>query len=194
MGGNVGIGTTAPVVKLEVAGQIKITGGTPAAGKVLTSDSTGLATWETAGGGGWTQTGTVVSLTTATNNVGIGTASPTFPLHMGSGAHVTAGGVWTNASSRAYKENISSLDIGEALKTLKGLEPVTYNYKGTDPEKYVGFIAEDVPALVSTEDRKGLSPMDIVAVLTQVVKQQQKEIEELKKMFSSSVIFPANPE
>ncbi|MFQ5713437.1 MAG: hypothetical protein ACE5GU_05355 [Candidatus Scalinduaceae bacterium] len=33
-------------------------------------------------------------------NVGIGTTSPNYPLEMGSGAHVTTGGVWTNASSR----------------------------------------------------------------------------------------------
>ena len=36
----------APGAKLEVAGQVKITGGTPVAGEVLTSDATGLATWE----------------------------------------------------------------------------------------------------------------------------------------------------
>jgi hypothetical protein len=46
-GGNVGIGTTNPGAKLEVAGQIKMTGSTPGAGKVLTSDAVGLATWET---------------------------------------------------------------------------------------------------------------------------------------------------
>lgn len=44
-GGNVGIGTTSPGAKLEVNGQIKITGGTPGAGKVLTSDAAGLAAW-----------------------------------------------------------------------------------------------------------------------------------------------------
>ncbi len=49
--GNVGIGTTAPGAKLEVAGQLKITGGTPGAGKVLTSDGDGLASWETASAG-----------------------------------------------------------------------------------------------------------------------------------------------
>lgn len=43
--GNVGIGTASPGAKLEVAGQVKITGGTPGAGKILTSDATGLASW-----------------------------------------------------------------------------------------------------------------------------------------------------
>ena len=37
--------------KLEVAGQVKITGGSPGAGKVLTSDGEGLASWETASAG-----------------------------------------------------------------------------------------------------------------------------------------------
>jgi hypothetical protein len=44
--GNVGIGTTVPSAKFEVNGQVKITGGTPAAGEVLTSNASGLATWE----------------------------------------------------------------------------------------------------------------------------------------------------
>jgi hypothetical protein len=45
--GNVGIGTASPAVELEVAGQVKITGGTPGEGKVLTSDATGTGTWTT---------------------------------------------------------------------------------------------------------------------------------------------------
>jgi hypothetical protein len=43
---NVGIGMSNPSAKLEVAGQIKITGGNPGMGKVLMSDATGLASWQ----------------------------------------------------------------------------------------------------------------------------------------------------
>ncbi|MCG3166365.1 MAG: hypothetical protein POELPBGB_02143 [Bacteroidia bacterium] len=105
--GNVGVGTTAPGAKLEVTGQVKITGGSPGAGKVLTSDAAGLATWQTPSGGGWSLTGN--SGTTAGTNfigttdavdlvvkvngaetarfkssglVGIGTATPTDKLHI----------------------------------------------------------------------------------------------------------------
>jgi len=45
--GELGIGTSTPGAKLEVAGQVKITGGAPGAGKVLTSDAAGLASWTT---------------------------------------------------------------------------------------------------------------------------------------------------
>lgn len=44
--GNLGIGTTNPTAKLEVNGQVKINGGTPGLGKILTSDASGLATWQ----------------------------------------------------------------------------------------------------------------------------------------------------
>jgi hypothetical protein len=45
-GGNVGIGTITPAAKLEVAGTLKINDGSQAAGKVLTSDANGMASWQ----------------------------------------------------------------------------------------------------------------------------------------------------
>ena len=51
--GNVGIGTISPTEKLEVSGNVKLTGklkvedGTHGVGKVLTSDANGLASWAT---------------------------------------------------------------------------------------------------------------------------------------------------
>lgn len=47
--GNMGIGTSAPSAKLDIAGTVKITDGTEGAGKVLTSDASGLASWQTSG-------------------------------------------------------------------------------------------------------------------------------------------------
>ena len=43
--GKVGINTTTPSTALDVNGQIKISGGAPGAGKVLSSDANGLASW-----------------------------------------------------------------------------------------------------------------------------------------------------
>ena len=47
--GNVSIGSINPTAKLEVVGQIKITGGSPGEGKVLTSNAAGLAKWSSNG-------------------------------------------------------------------------------------------------------------------------------------------------
>ena len=44
--GRVGIGTTSPTAKLEVNGAVKIVDGNQALGKVLTSDTNGLASWQ----------------------------------------------------------------------------------------------------------------------------------------------------
>ncbi len=47
--GNVGIGTTAPAAQLHTTGSVRFAGaGTPGAGKVLTSDASGNATWQNA--------------------------------------------------------------------------------------------------------------------------------------------------
>ena len=47
-GTGVGIGTITPGARLEVAGQVKITGGAPGLNRVLTSDAMGLAYWSSA--------------------------------------------------------------------------------------------------------------------------------------------------
>ena len=76
--GNVGIGTSTPGAKLEVAGQIKITGGSPGLGKVLTSDISGLASWENLpvnGSTQWASSGNDIS-SNNTGNVGIGVSNP----------------------------------------------------------------------------------------------------------------------
>ncbi len=211
--GNVGIGTTSPVAKLHLVNGSA--GFTPSTATELAIESSGITrievmspasgvgqilfgspneadrgfiTYDHAndamilGSGGGTK-----MIIDDNGNVSIGAGgTPSFPLVMGSGAHVTAGGVWTDASSRQYKENIANLTQEEAISALEKLNPVKFNYKVQKGEEYIGFIAEDVPDLVATGDRKSLSPMDIVAVLTKVVQQQQKKIAELEARLNDS--------
>ena len=47
--GNVGIGTSSPSETLHVEGSVRIANGTEGLGKILTSDSNGIATWQSRG-------------------------------------------------------------------------------------------------------------------------------------------------
>jgi len=183
-GNQVGIGTTTPKQRLEVNGSIQI--------HEQNSSVAGLMITQSSGDTGYIMHNRASRLTIGAGsqdritidrdgNVGIGVSQPEYPLQMASGAHVTAGGVWTNSSSRELKENIAALDAGDALETVMALRPVEFNYRSEPAENYVGFIAEDVPDLVSTHDRSALSTMDIVAVLTRVVQEQQLKIKELER-------------
>ena len=147
------------------------------------ADGAGTGIWldisSTSGGANtWSRSGDNINY--ADGNVGIGESTPTHPIHMGSGAHCTSGGVWTNASSRSLKKNIKDLTQKDADAAFAQLEPKSYQYKAGS-QHHLGFIAEDVHDLVATEDRKGLAAMDIVAVLTKVMKKQQKQIAKLEK-------------
>jgi hypothetical protein len=77
-GGNVGIGSTAPAATLDVAGTIKISGGTPGLGKVLTSDEAGLASWGAAATGDLISTNNLSDLdnvVTARSNLDLANAA-----------------------------------------------------------------------------------------------------------------------
>jgi hypothetical protein len=182
-GNQIGIGTTEPKQRLEVNGSIQIhEQNSSVAGLMITQSSgdTGyilhnLASTLTIGAG--SQDRITID---REGNVGIAVSNPRHPLEMASGAHVTAGGVWTNNSSRERKENIASLQLDDAMNTVMALQPVVFNYKNELGEDYVGFIAEDVPELVAVGDRDSLSAMDIVAVLTRVVQEQEKKIQALE--------------
>jgi hypothetical protein len=119
--------------------------------------------------------------------LGIGsTINPAFPIEQqGTGARLTAGGIWQDGSSRAIKRDIQDLAAEEAIRAFDALQPVRFHYKSDPSDEFLGFIAEDVPALVATVDRKTLGPMDFVALLTKVVQEQQKTIDALRSRVES---------
>ena len=111
------------------------------------------------------------------SKVGIGTTTPTHLIELAGGAY-SDGASWVNASSRALKKDIKEVTAEEAIQTVENLKPVSFVYKEGNQEMHVGFIAEDVPEMVATGDRKGLESMDIAAVLTKVVQEQQRLLKE----------------
>lgn len=184
--GSVGIGTPLPVYPLEVA-----TTGKNASMACSRSDGARslMSATDTFGQFG-TYTNHPLQLTV--NNSSKMQLNADSSITMANGARLTAGGTWQNASSRELKENIQALTGDEAFDTLNRLNAVKYNYKVDREERHVGFIAEDAPELVSSKDKKAMGSMDVVAVLTKVVQEQQKSlrdqqatIEELKKKIES---------
>jgi hypothetical protein len=182
--GKVGIGTTAPTYNLET---------------VSTGANATLAVRRTDGATGGIIGGTAISVGSFTNaalrlitnnaqrvyitgggNVGIANNSPTHLLDVGASGAYCNGGAWVDGSSITFKTNVKDLTTEAALAALMALKPVRYTYTANPNEEYLGFIAEDVPALVAMADRKGLAPMDIVAVLTSVVQEQQQTITDLE--------------
>jgi hypothetical protein len=134
--------------------------------------------------GGWGE-----MLLAAGNGFAIGTVANK-PLLLGAnntkrveitGTGVTVFGTFTNSSSREYKERIEAVGSAEALSALVGLRPVKFKYKG-EAEENLGFIAEEMPDLVAVAGRKSIAPMDVIAVLTKVVQEQQATIVEQRRM------------
>ena len=186
--GRVGIGTSTPGRNLQIADPISVI-------IRMEQSASPFQNWEMVGNNNnWyvrdvnhesnpfiiksNASGNSIVIDTA-GKIGMGVLNPAYQIDHSSGARLDAGN-WVNASSRALKQDIRQLDESAAMDALKGLQPVTFEYKANPAETNVGFIAEDVPDLVATKDRKGLSAMDVVAVLTKVVQEQQRTIENLQ--------------
>jgi hypothetical protein len=102
------------------------------------------------------------------------------------GASVTAAGDVTAYSDVRLKENIVTVE--NALEKVTGLRGVTYNRKdNNDGKLHLGVIAQEVEQIlpeVVKEDEKGMKHVaygNMTAVLIEAIKEQQKQIEDLKK-------------
>jgi hypothetical protein len=197
--GKIGIGTTTPQATLHIGTGADITPGgggylvigNPSGAslglddnEILARDRGAVSTLHLQSDGGdvWIHSkgGGATVMIKGEGRVGIGVVDPAHPIQVGGGAHCFGGREWRNASSISCKKEVEALSLDDALATLDDLRPVTFKYIDDD-EVRAGFVAEEVPDLVATGDRKSLSAMDFVAVLTRVVQFQQRQIRELSQ-------------
>jgi hypothetical protein len=134
--------------------------------------------------------------TTSIGNGAIVTASNR--IRIGNTAVTQIGGEvgWSTLSDGRYKKNIQASSLG--LRFILKLNPVTYNLtdKGQEAIKYTGLIAQDVEKILqeydagfnavtkpeNETDRYAIRYAEFVMPLINAVKEQQKQIDELKAL------------
>ena len=186
--GNVGIGTTAPIALLHINGGYA---GNPAfivnqmlGGDIMDASASGVTKF----------------IITNSGRVGIGTTAPGYALQVGAagdGSEARAN-AWNTLSDVRFKDNVAT--ISGALDKIMQLDGVSFDWKSTGQES-LGFIAQDVqkvfPQLVST-DEQGILSLNYAgfsAPIVQAIKEQQLQINQIKKAQSDGAItFTANVE
>ncbi|HYM36423.1 MAG TPA: bZIP transcription factor, partial [Steroidobacteraceae bacterium] len=109
----------------------------------------------------------------------------------GNGASLTEAGVWTNASSRSFKDRFHSLSGTEILSKIAALDVLGWYYKGTN-EYHIGPVAEDFYSAFETGNQddkeystKHISSVDPAGVALIGIKELKKENNELRNEISS---------
>jgi len=152
--GNVGIATSFPTQALDIDGQVRIRGGSPGVGKVLTSSADGTGSWTDPASLAITETDPQVSSATTNTvpkwngttltdgsifdngNVGIGTSTPSYKLTVSEDASFNsvrvgrgAGNVFTNTAVGASALNSNT--TGQQ-NTAVGISAMSANLTGAN--------------------------------------------------------------
>jgi hypothetical protein len=95
------------------------------------------------------------------NGIGINNPNPVFPIHHSSGARLTAGGVWTNASSRSLKTAFETIDPLAVLDKVAALPVQGWRYKVEDGStRHIGPVAEDFQRVFGLGDGESIGTVD----------------------------------
>lgn len=198
---NVGIGTIAPNVALHVAtgSDASLSSGSgyvvlgDVSGSNLVIDNNEIIARDNGAGA-------KLYLNHEGGNVGILRNSASHPLHVGNdnangnGAHLTAGGTWTNGSSRDFKGGFEPIDKQAVLRKVVELPVTRWRYKGEAVNvHHIGPVAEDFRAAfevghderyITTVDADGVA-LAAIQGLYGIVQEKNREIDELKAKVES---------
>ncbi len=120
-------------------------------------------------------TGTIRIQTSST-----GTASP---IEHSSGAHLTVGGDWTNASDKNLKENFSEVNGEELLEKIDDLPISQWNYKNEGESiTHIGPTSQDFKDTFGVGGNdKTISTIDPSGIALAAIKELNKQNQELAK-------------
>jgi len=130
------------------------------------------------------KSGTNLHVDIDNNRVGVGTTIPSTTLQV-SGT-ITCIDINSTSDVR-LKENIHSID--NALDKVMQISGVEFDWKETK-EPSVGVIAQDIEEIIPevvkiSGDIKTVNYNGLVGVLIEAIKEQQKQIQELKKQINN---------
>jgi hypothetical protein len=151
-----------------------------------TSTSTGaLVVSGGVGVGGRLNVAGATSITSTTESTSTSTGALVVSGGVGVAKNIVAGGTVTANSDIKLKENV--ITIESALEKVLSLRGVEYDRKDSG-EHQIGVIAQEVekiiPEVVYGDEIKSVAYGNLVGLLIEAIKEQQKEIEELKKKLS----------
>jgi hypothetical protein len=204
--GLVGIGSTAPAFKLDVNGPGRFVSNSSSRVLYLVQDATNAGNIIQFRNQSNTDIGEIVYRNNqfyiysnaisgyimygdpATGNVGIGYGTTSYKLDVGGTIRAT-GDVIAYSDARV-KDNVETVE--NALDKVKLLRGVTYTRKDNeDKSRKVGVIAQEVlpilPEVVQqdTEGNYSVAYGNMVGVLIEAIKEQQKQIDELKYLLQT---------
>jgi len=103
-------------------------------------------------------------------------------INTSTGAYLSTGGTWTNASSRSLKTNFEPVSSAAILAKLATLNILKWNYKADSSAIHLGPIAEEFrEAFGLGHDGKSISTVDADGVALAAIQALYDENQELKK-------------
>tara|TARA_B110000977_G_C10753548_1_gene367852 strand:+ start:17 stop:604 length:588 start_codon:yes stop_codon:yes gene_type:complete len=188
--GNVGIGALAPATQLEIFNENDNPATLRLSSDLTDGDLVGaIISFSNDAGGGGVQ-GRIENVSTEDDTTVFkfytdNTSSPSMTLF--DSGNMTIAGTLTQNSDVRLKENIKPIE--SALDKVKQMQGVEFN-KINSSTKEIGVVAQEIEKIIPElvlEDKEGIKSVaygNITAVLIEAIKEQQKQIEELKQQLN----------
>jgi hypothetical protein len=107
--------------------------------------------------------------------------SPSKAIDTSTGAYLSAGGTWTNASDVNLKENFVPVSGAEVLERLDRLPISTWNYKTEPAARHLGPTAQDFRAAFGLgSDERSISTIDPAGVALAATQELNAEVRDLR--------------